>query len=238
MAQAGFTGPASVFEGSHGLFHGFAPSIDPDFEILTADLGVQWHTEHTAFKPYACGTMTQPFIDCASQLAQTLHADNIATLTCHVGEGTVHRLWQPLASKQRPPNAYAAKFSGPYCVAVGFLHGDAGLAEFSEAAVRDEAVLKLAERVSYEIDPDDEYPRNYTGRIIATLTDGQSVEAYQPHLRGGSRAPLTRDELVRKCAANIRYGDCDTALTDRLVEFADSLHDDDSPVSLAALATD
>jgi 2-methylcitrate dehydratase PrpD len=243
MAQAGFTGPASVFEGSHGLFHGFAPSIDPDFEILTADLGVQWHTERTAFKPYACGTMTQPFVDCAIQLAQTLRvrslrADDIATLTCHVGEGTVHRLWEPLALKQRPPNAYAAKFSGPYCVAVGLLHGDAGLAEFSEAAVRDEAVLKLAERVGYEIDPDDDYPRNYTGRIIATLSDGRSVEAYQPHLRGGSRAPLTRDELVRKCAANIRYGDRDAALTDRLVAFADSLHGVEAPVSLTALAAD
>jgi len=243
MAQAGFTGPASVFEGSHGLFHGFAPSIDPDFGILTADLGVQWHAERTAFKPYACGTMTQPFVDCAILLAQTLRtrtlsAADIATLTCHVGEGTVHRLWQPLELKQRPPNAYAAKFSGPYCVAVGFLRGDAGLAEFSEAAVQDEEILKLAERVVYEVDPDDDYPRNYTGRIVATLADGQSVEAYQPHLRGGSRAPLTRDELVQKCAANIRFGACDAALTDRLVAFADSLHDDDSPVSLAALATD
>jgi 2-methylcitrate dehydratase PrpD len=224
-----------VFEGDHGLFHSFAPSIDPDFEILTADLGVQWHAERTAFKPYACGTMTQPFVDCAIRLAQTLRAADIATLTCRVGEGTVHRLWEPLALKQRPPNAYAAKFSGPYCVAVGFLHGDVGLAEFSADSVLEEAVLELAGRVSYEVDPDDEYPRNYAGRIIATLKDGRVIEEYQPHLRGGSRAPLTRDELVQKCAANIRYGGCAAELTDRLVAFADSLHDDDQPVSLRPL---
>lgn len=236
MARAGFTGPASVFEGDHGLFHGFAPSIDPDFGLLTADLGTQWHAERTAFKPYACGTMTQPFIDCAISLAQMLKADEIVTLTCKVGEGTVHRLWEPLALKQRPPNAYAAKFSTPYCVAVGFLHGDAGLAEFSAETVRDEAVLKLAARVNYEVDPDDEYPHNYSGRIIATLTDGRTVEAHQPHLRGGNRTPLTRDELVRKCAANIRYGGCAPDLTDRLVAFADSLHSDEQPVSLRSLA--
>ena len=236
MARAGFTGPASVFEGDHGLFHGFAPSIDPDFGILTADLGTQWHAERTAFKPYACGTMTQPFIDCAISLAQMLKADEIVALTCKVGEGTVHRLWEPLALKQRPPNAYAAKFSTPYCVAVGFLRGDAGLAEFSADSVRDEAVLKLAARVNYEVDPDDEYPHNYSGRIIATLTDGRTVEAHQPHLRGGSRAPLTRDELVQKCAANIRYGGCAPELTDRLVAFADSLHSDEQPVSLRPLA--
>ncbi len=232
MAQAGFTGPATVFEGDHGLFHGFAPSIDPDFEILTAALGSRWHAERTAFKPYACGTMTQPFVDCAIRLAQTLQADDIATLTCKVGEGTVHRLWEPLALKQRPPNAYAAKFSTPYCVAAGFLRGDAGLAEFNADSVRDAAVLKLAARVDYQVDPDDEYPRNYSGRIIATLNDGRTVEAYQPHLRGGSRAPLSREELLKKCAANLRYGGCGADLTGRLVEFAERLSSDESPVSL------
>ena len=162
-------------------------------------------------------------------------ANDIATLTCHVGEGTVHRLWEPLALKQRPPNPYAAKFSTPYCVAVGFVRGDAGLAEFSVDCVHEEAVLELARRVSYEIDPDDEYPQNYTGRIVATLTNGQTVEAHQPHLRGGSRAPLTRDELVKKCSANLRYGDCDSNVAGKLVEFAASLSSDETPVSLQSL---
>lgn len=235
MARAGFTGPATVFEGDHGLFHGFAPSIDPDFGLLTEDLGSQWHAERTAFKPYACGTMTQPFVDCAISLARTLNADDIATLTCKVGEGTVHRLWEPLALKRRPPNAYAAKFSTPYCVAVGLLRGDAGLAEFTADAVRDEEVLELAGRVGYEVDPDDEYPRNYSGRIVATLKDGRTIEAHQAHLRGGRREPLTRDKLVQKCAANIRYGGCDSNVADRLVAFADSLNADESPLSLRAV---
>jgi 2-methylcitrate dehydratase PrpD len=235
MARAGFEGPATVFEGDHGLFHGFAPSIEPDFGLLTAALGSQWHAERTAFKPYACGTMAQPFVECAISLAQTLHAADIVTLTCTVGEGTVHRLWEPLALKRRPANAYAAKFSTPYCVAVGFLHGDAGLAEFSADAVRDEAVLELAGRVGYEIDPDDEYPRNYSGRIIATLKDGRTVEAHQAYLRGGSHAPLTRDELVQKCSANVRYGGCDSNLADRIAAFADSLSSDESPLSLRAV---
>ncbi len=238
MARAGFTGPASVFEGDHGLFHAFAPSIDPEFEILTADLGTQWRMERTAFKPYACGTMTQPFIDCAIQLARTLNAADIVSLRCLVGEGTVHRLWEPLNLKQRPPNAYAAKFSTPYCVAVGFLRGDAGLAEFNAETVRDSAILDLAARVSYEIDPGNEYPRNYTGRISATLTDGRIIEACQPHLRGGSKAPLGRGGLLRKCAVNLRYGRCDPDLVTRIEAFAESLSTDETPVSLRNLLTD
>ncbi|MCZ6772684.1 MAG: hypothetical protein O7G83_12020 [Proteobacteria bacterium] len=41
---------------------------------------------------------------------------------------------------------------------------------------------------------------------------------------------------MQKCAASLRYGGCAAELTDRLVAFADSLHDDDQPVSLRTLA--
>ena len=73
-----------------------------------------------AFKPYACGTMTQPFIDCAIKLAEgNVRAADITEIVCEVAEGTVHRLWEPLAAKHRPPTPYAAKFSTPFCMAVG-----------------------------------------------------------------------------------------------------------------------
>jgi hypothetical protein len=42
-------------------------------------------------------------------------------IVCEVAAGTVHRLWEPLASKHRPPTPYAAKFSTPFCMAVGFI---------------------------------------------------------------------------------------------------------------------
>ncbi len=225
MGEASFTGPATVFEGTHGLLHGFAPSVTPDFEILRGELGKTWHVARTAFKPYACGTMTQPFIDCAKRLAQRIDAKDVVSLHCRVGEGTVHRLWEPIELKRKPPNPYAAKFSTPYCIAVGFVRGNAGLAEFTDEAVSDSAVLELASRVSYEIDPNDEYPRNYTGHITATLTDGTTVEEAQPFLRGGSRDPMSREELIAKCAANIAYGEFNTSLAEAIAEFADSLGD-------------
>lgn len=225
MARAGFTGPATVFEGTHGLMHGFAPSVTPDFETLRGKLGATWHVARTAFKPYACGTMTQPFIDCARRLAERLDTKDIVSLRCRVGEGTVHRLWEPLDLKRRPPNPYAAKFSTPYCIAVGFVRGNAGLAEFTDEAVTDTAVLDLAGRVSYVIDPNDEYPRNYSGHIAATLVDGTTIEESQPFLRGGSRDPMTRGELVAKCAANIAYGGLEAELAGKIAAFADSLGD-------------
>src|SRR6516164_8488409 len=37
LARQGFVGPRTVFEGVHGLFHGFAHTSDGDYEALTGD---------------------------------------------------------------------------------------------------------------------------------------------------------------------------------------------------------
>lgn len=224
MAEAGFTGPATVIEGEHGFYRAFAPSIEPDFSELTRDLGRRWLAADLAFKPYASGTMTQPFIDCALELRRRrIAVDEIIELRCGVGEGTVHRLWEPLALKHRPPTAYAAKFSTPYCIAIALLRGAAGLAEFSEELIADRDVLRLAARVSYEIDPQNEYPKNYSGQIRATLRDGGTIEVSQPHLRGGVRERLPRAELIAKCEANLAYGGVDPAMAAKIARFAESL---------------
>ena len=138
MARAGFIGPASVLEGTHGLFSAFARTRDGDWGKLLEGFGTRWVAESLAFKPFACGTMTHPYIDCAIRLARRgLAPESVAELVCEVAEGTVHRLWEPLAEKQAPPNAYAAKFSTPFCIAVALITGDAGLAAFTEATVAD-----------------------------------------------------------------------------------------------------
>src|SRR5262245_1284440 len=111
LGRAGFLGPRTVFEGVHGLFNGFAHKADGNYDALLGDFGARWVTETLAFKPYPCGTMTHPYIDCARRLAaRGVKADAIESLVCDVAEGTVHRLWEPLADKQRPPNGYAGKF--------------------------------------------------------------------------------------------------------------------------------
>jgi 2-methylcitrate dehydratase PrpD len=170
-----------------------------------------------AFKPYACGTMTQPFIDCAIQLAEDdVRAEDITDIRCEVAEATVHRLWEPIASKHRPPTPYAAKFSTPFCMAVGFLDRKVGLAQFSEARIHDPAVLALAARIRYAINPNDEYPRNFAGHLRATLKDGSQREFRQPYLRGGAHAPLSASELETKFMDNALYGGWSRASAERL----------------------
>ena len=210
LARGGFIGPRTVFEGVHGLFHGFAHTTKGDYGALTGDFGTRWVTEPLAFKPYPCGTMAHPYIDCAKRLAaRGIKAGDVKELICEVAEGTVHRLWEPLADKQRPPNGYAAKFSTPFLLATGFVHGGVGLDAFTDAAVRDKDVLALSSKVRYVIDPDNPYPNNFTGHIRAVLNDGTVIEERQPHFRGGAHEPLSRPDIEEKFILNARHGGWD-----------------------------
>ena len=73
---------------------------------------------NVAFKPYACGTMCQLFIDVARKLAV------------------------------------------------------AGLDQCTFERIRDSKVIELAGKVKYRIDPENEYPANYSGHIRVVMNDG------------------------------------------------------------------
>jgi 2-methylcitrate dehydratase PrpD len=234
LGREGFIGPRTVFEGVHGLFHGFAHTTKGDYNALIGDFGARWVTQTLAFKPYPCGTMTHPYIDCARRLAgRGIKPEAIKEMVCEVGEGTVHRLWEPLAAKQQPGNGYGAKFSTPYCIAAGFVRGNVGLDAFSDAAVREPAVLAIASKVRYQIDPNNPYPDNFTGHIRVVLTDGSVIEERQPHMRGGAHEPLTRSDIEEKFVLNARHGGWDDAKTRAALALAGKLYDE--PVDLGAL---
>ena len=238
LARAGFDGPRTVFEGEHGFFKAFAdPSIPRDFDRMTTGLGTDWLVEGLAFKPYACGTMVQPFIDCAIELRRSgIEPDDIAAITARVGEGTVHRLWEPLAEKRRPTTPYSAKFSGPFGIAIGLVEEAGGLDQFTERCIRDPDVLALTSKIDFEIDPENPYPANYTGELVVTLSDGTTRHVLQPHLRGGRREPLGLEELVAKYRANTAFGGWSEDRSDAFRQFAEGLFEADDLGRLAAFA--
>ena len=224
IAREGFFAPRTVFEGGHNFFKTFAPTATPDYSHLTEGLGDDWYMTRIVFKPYACGTMIHPYIDCARRLARDgIRADEIDSILCDTGEGLVHRLWEPLAAKHRPPSGYAAKFSMPFCMAIGFYDDDAGLAEFDDSVVTRPELLALAGKISYRIDPQNDYPRNYTGDLEVRLTSGKVLTYHQPHMRGGQHEPLTDAEIERKFYSNAEFGDWPRDRAEMLLTFCKNL---------------
>jgi 2-methylcitrate dehydratase PrpD len=224
MAQAGFIGPRTMFEGEHGFFHAFARTHDGNFADMLDGFGSRWLAADIAFKPYACGTMAHPYIDCARKLvAEGLKPAEITSIECETAEGIVHRLWEPLANKQNPPNGYAAKFSVPYAIAVGMLRGDAGLGEYQESVVHDPAVHALAGKIRYVVDPANPYPRQFTGHLRVTLRNGEVREARQGHFRGGVDEPLSFVDLVNKFRANCSYGGLNASQASQILQRLEQL---------------
>lgn len=207
LAGAGFTGPSTVLEGAHGVYEAFAGGHDAArLGALLESLGRAWEIAQLTFKPYPCGSIAQPYMDCALELRARpgLRPADVAAVRCRTAPGPVPRLWEPLAIKQAPPNGYAAKFSLPYLVAVILVKGRAGLAEFTDEAARDPAVLRVARRVSYELDPAIDYPRQFVGDVEVRLADGSVVRARRDRPRGGPDAPLGSDEIEAKFRDNAR----------------------------------
>ena len=60
--------------------------------------------------------------------------------------------------------------------------------------------------MGYEVDPANPYPEGFTGHVRVKLKDGSIVEERQPHLRGGAKEPLTRQDLEEKFRQNCAHG--------------------------------
>ena len=205
LAKEGFRGPAKVLEGTHGFFSAFGGKNDYDFEKIL-ELGQRWEIPRLTFKSYPCGSISHPYMDCALRIKQkhSPHPDQIMEVICRTAEGPVHRLWEPLANKQKPVSSYGAKFSLPYSIAVMLIRGRAGLEEFSESAIRDHELLALAAKVRYEVDPKIDYPRHFEGHVQVKMQDRHVFTEDQLHPRGGYEDPLPPEEVEAKFRANAR----------------------------------
>jgi 2-methylcitrate dehydratase PrpD len=205
LAARGYTGPAAVLEGRYGLYRAYAGAQPPSAERLCANLGREWEVLNVDFKPYPCGHISHPYMDCARDLRDRhgLKAFDIAEIELRVPPAAVPILCEPLADKLRPASAYAARFSLPYAVAVILVLGRAGIDEFSEARIRDPEILALAARCRYEIDTTLPFPGAFPGWIRIRLNDGRLLESRRDTSRGSRQTPMSADELYEKFEANV-----------------------------------
>ena len=103
------------------------------------------------------------------------------------------------------------------------IDGEAGLKQFTHERLKDSNIIKLASKVTYEINPNDEYPKNYTGYITIYKKDGSIISANQNCLRGGKNAPLKREEINLKFEANLKFGNVKLEEITELKTFIDNI---------------
>ena len=230
LARRGFTGPATIFEGPHGLFDTFLAGESHEHARLTRGLGSEWETTRIAIKPYPACHFVHAFMDACVGL--NVRAGDVEEITCAIAGPAVGIVCEPRAGRLNPATTYAAQFSLPFAVASAIVGGREGLDLFGEDARSDKRVLALAERVRHVVD--DSIP-TFGGRVTIQLRDGRVREADELVNRGHPDRPLSDEDVTAKFVANARRR-LDNGAVEKLADVVWRLEEIDSIDQLASLA--
>ncbi len=199
FARSGYVGPMQAYEGRFGLYTSFlgehAASARP--EMVVEGLGEQWEFTRTSIKLYPACHQLHAFMNAAISLTgeQQFTADNVDSVRALIADAAVPLVCEPLAAKLKPASSYSAQFSLPYSVACALTRGQFGLNEIEAPSYTDAAVLALAQKVTYEIDPNSGFPKSRSGEVIVNMKDGRVLRCrndIQPD------EPASAEAIVRK----------------------------------------
>jgi 2-methylcitrate dehydratase PrpD len=196
IARDGFTGARRILEGKQGMAAGM--SDDADAKWLTDGLGTRWATAETSFKFHASCRHTHPAADALLALMQAhaVKAADVAEVTAHVHQGAI----DVLGPVTDPRTIHQSKFSMGIVLALAAMLGRAGLADFTDAVLKDAAVRGFHDKVKMVLDPeiDAAYPRRWMGRVTVRLEDGRVLEQKIASPKGDPDNTLSRPELEDK----------------------------------------
>ncbi|MBI2366728.1 MAG: MmgE/PrpD family protein [Deltaproteobacteria bacterium] len=198
LALSGYTANAKAIEGGFGFYKNFHPSApihDEPFEELGKSYGLL--TDGIRIKPYPCGGLTHQAIDAVLDFRAQhgLTADRVESINVDVTKHTFERIIFRV-----PQSGIQGKFCMPYLLARAIIDGRVSLDHFTDSAVRDPDVLKLAERIQMNLDANlkaiDAGGRPC--RVTLRLKDGQTLTREVQHAKGGPEIPMTPGELKGK----------------------------------------
>jgi 2-methylcitrate dehydratase PrpD len=198
LAETGFTAGERGIEGPRGF--AAVQAAKYDLSKVTRDLGVDFNLRRNTYKPFPCGIVNHPTIEGAIELHRkhAFKASDIAAVRLHVAP-----LVLDLCNQQGITKGLQGKFSVYHGAAVGLVRGQAGLDEYTDAAVNDPAVKRVRERVAATGDPaltEDQ------ARIEVELADGQHHSWFVEQSLGNIHRPLSDrqlDDKFRSCAARV-----------------------------------
>ena len=133
--------------------YGFAAVTSDSADLAGAadGLGQRWEVLNNAYKPYPCGVVLFPVIDACLELRARL-ALKMEAIDRVVGRG--HPLMRERTDRPNVETGRDARVSLQHTVAAVFFSGAAGLAQYEDDCVADQAVRALRAKVVFEEDPE------------------------------------------------------------------------------------
>ncbi len=204
LAALGFTGPPEIFEGERGFFAGLAPLGDA--MQIVGDTEAPWQLVSTSIKPFPSCRHTHPVIDACSDIRQRILENGTSIDTIEKIKIDTYQAAIDVCDRPIPDTVYEAKFSLQHCASVGLTNSLVDFAAFDSAAR--EANRQLAEKVELNTNPaiDSRYPAHWGCSVVATLSDGRTIEVSRTDAPGDPEAALSKNEMIGKARKLMEFG--------------------------------
>ena len=190
LAQRGFTGTDSIFEGARGLVGVMASGHD--ISEATKDLGQRWELPQNGLKPFACGQANHGFIDAALALRKQ---PGVRPETIEHIQGSVEQFAPALVRRRHPRSGLESKFCYYHSVAAALVDGQALPAQFTDERAADPAIESLRNHIDFNEDPS--LPRRAV-RVTLELTDGRTYTERVDHPTGTPGNPMSDTRVQEK----------------------------------------
>jgi 2-methylcitrate dehydratase PrpD len=216
LAESGFTSGERGIEGPRGF--AAVQAARYDLSKVTEGLGVDFNLRRNTYKPYPCGIVNHPTIESCIELHHThkpTPADIVAVRL------RVAPLVLDLCNQQNITRGLQGKFSVYHGAAIGLVRGQAGLDEYTDAAVNDPAVKRVRERVTATGDPgltEDQ------AHVEVELADGRRLSWFVEQSLGNIHRPLSDrqlDDKFTRGAARALPADAATVVLNRCWRIAE-----------------
>jgi 2-methylcitrate dehydratase PrpD len=173
---------------------------------LLDGLGTTFEGANISFKPWPACRGTHTYIEAALHIAKShaLQPANIDRIRVVVSSFN-RMLCEPETAKKIPQTVIDAKFSIPFTVATALYHQDVALKHFTPERLKEKNVLKLAQKVTYELNPDWGLREATQGHLEILTKTGSSYSKSIKQAYGHPQHPLLQEDITAKfisCAGN------------------------------------
>ena len=188
LAARDFAGPAEPLNGAQGYYH--ALGEEPDLSQLTRGLGETWEILKTSYKPYPCGFVIHPVLDCVLDWRRA-HPNAVVEKVVVTGNPLmVARADRPNISTGRE-----SQVSVQHAVAAALLTGKARLEQFTDACVQDPRAQALRRKVSVIAEA---AIATAAATVEITTANGAVHKLTQAAARGSDDNPMSDRDLEDK----------------------------------------
>ena len=188
LAEKGFEGPDEPLTGRQGFYNALGDI--PDVSRITDRLGESYEIMATSYKPYPCGFVIHPVLDCVLDWRRDHPAVEATRVVVRGNPLLAHRTDRPDISTGRE-----SQVSVQHAVAAALVHGAAGLDQFTDACVGDPRVKALRGKV--EVLRDESFS-TIAAAVDVTVADGVVHRLSQSAARGSEANPMSDSDLEAK----------------------------------------